>query len=295
MSRAAKRYRWLRRMESRLRRAHVPASALTGWLAGPIVGGGFRLRGDDATFDVDGVRLVTPRRFVPHFIQAPYEPDLLMWLDHNLAPGGVAIDVGAHVGYLSIVMAKLVGSAGHVYAIEPALENVAYLTKNLEANHVRNVDILPVAAAAEPGLATFRINESSDSFGFFEHPNTSTISTRSVPVMSIDSIFSESSLPRLDLIKIDVEGAELETLSGLQATLERFPRLPLVVEWFPAAYASRGIDSDLLPNELASLGYSVDILDPAGREGPSTVGATLRALGRNELPSSWYCNLLAQR
>jgi FkbM family methyltransferase len=293
MSRTSDRYRLFRRVESRLNRGHFPRAA-SDRLAGPIVGGGFRLRGIEAEFELNSVKLVAPRRFVSNFVDTDYEPELVAWLQHTLAPGCVVIDAGAHIGYLSIVMAVLVGGSGHVFAIEPALENVEYLSRNVRANCVHNVDILPVALAERPGLASFNINGSSDSFGFFEHPNTATVSSRSVPVMSIDSIFSESSLARLDLVKIDVEGAELEVLAGLRATLDRFPRVPLIVEWFPAVYANRGLGLDSLPRELERLGYAVSVLDAAGG-GPSTVAAARAALGRKEVPPFWYCNLLAQR
>jgi FkbM family methyltransferase len=293
MSRTSERYRLFRRVESRLRHGHVPRAA-SDRLAGPIVGGGFRLRGIDAEFEINSVKLVAPRRFVSNYFDTEYEPELVTWLQHTLAPGCVVIDAGAHIGYLSIVMARLVGGSGHVFAIEPALENVEYLSRNVRANCVQNVDILPVALAEQPGLASFNINGSSDSFGFFEHPNTATVSSRSVPVMSIDSIFSESSLARLDLVKIDVEGGELEVLAGLRATLDRFPRVPLIVEWFPAIYANRGLGLDSLPRELERLGYALSVLDAAGG-GPSTVAAAREALGRKEVAPFWYCNLLAQR
>jgi FkbM family methyltransferase len=275
-----------------LRRARVPRGA-SDRLAGLIVGDGLRLRGEEAEFEVNGVKLAAPRRFLSNYIETSYEPELVSWLQHNLAPGCVVIDSGAHVGYLSIVMAALVGNSGHVFAIEPALENVNYLIRNMRTNDARNVDIIPVALAEHPGLASFNINGSSDSFGFFEHPNTATVSTRMVPIMSIDSIFSELSLSRLDLIKIDVEGAELEVLAGLAATLERFPRVPMIVEWFPAIYASRKIRLDALPRQLWELGYSVSVLDASGG-GPLTVEAVRDALENQELAPSWYCNLLAQ-
>ena len=136
----------VRAREGPLSRAHVPRSA-SDRLAGPLVGDGFRLRGEEAAFVVDGVRLAAPRRFISNYIQASYEPELVAWLHHNLVPGCVVIDAGAHVGYLSIVMAKLVGDSGHVFAIEPALENAEYLSRNVRANCVLNVDILPVALA----------------------------------------------------------------------------------------------------------------------------------------------------
>ena len=289
------RTRQLRRFsvtQSRLARLHVPRG-VSDRLAPLIIGRDVRIEGDTAHFPAGGFKLSAPRRFLRHHLASPYEPQLTGWLDQHLPLGGTAIDVGAHIGYLTMVMADRVGPSGHVYAVEPALENVEYLARNVSENDFHNIDILAVAIADKPGLATFNLNESSDSFGFFEHPNTATVATRSVPVMSLDALFSDARLPRLDLIKVDVEGAEPEAISGMAETLGRFPGAALAVEWFPAVYKSRGIDPMCVPGQLTALGYDLAILD-ASDGSPTAVHAVGEAIERGLLPSSWYCSLVAE-
>jgi FkbM family methyltransferase len=256
----------------------------------------FRPTGGDAEgvpFDVGGVRLWAPRRFVANYVGREYEPGLTRLLRETLREGAVVIDAGAHVGYLSILMAREVGAAGRVFAIEPSLENVDFLRRNLAANQVTNVSVLPVALTSRPGLVSFHLNESSDSYGLFDHPNTPTTSIEIVPAMSLDALFGGFDLDRLDLIKIDTEGAEIEVLQGMVWLRERFPVTPIVVEWFPAAYVNRGLDGDALPRHLESLGLSLDVLDPSGG-GPGTVAAAAQELAERRLPTHWYCNLVAR-
>jgi FkbM family methyltransferase len=281
------------RTARRLDRLRVPRRVQES-LAGTMIRRDVRIRGDEARYEVGDLAIASPRRFLPHFLSGPYEPELVGWLARRLPRDGIAIDAGAHIGYLSLVMAQIVGPAGRVYAIEPALESIGYLAENIRRNGAGNVEVLPVALADEVGLLRFNLNSSSDSFGFYEHPNTATVATRDVVVLTLDALFGPDALPRLDLLKIDVEGAEPEALEGAAALLRRFPAAPLVVEWFPAVYEARGVAPDVLPALLRDLGRSVEVLDPMGG-GLRDVDEITTALRARTLPRSWYCNLAAQR
>lgn len=286
----SRRHLALRKARHALERIGVPSS-VTGRVA-ELVGrdGG---DGEGVPYDIDGVRIWAPRRFVDNYVGREYEPGLTRLLHETLGEGGVVIDAGAHVGFLSILMAREVGAAGHVFAVEPSLENVGFLRRNLAANHVTNVHVLPVALTSTPGLVSFHLNESSDSYGLFDHPNTATTSIEIVPAMSLDALFGDFDLDRLDLVKIDTEGAEIEVLQGMAGLRERFPATPIVVEWFPAAYVNRGLDGDALPRHLESLGLSLEILDPSGG-GPDSVAEVAQELTERRLPTHWYCNLVAR-
>ena len=281
------------RISSILRRLHVPP-ALVDRLAPLVIGSDVHVHGDGAECDIDRFHLTFPRRFLPHFVGSRYEPETIRWLESHLSPGGVAVDAGSHVGYVAIVMARCVGAQGQVFAIEPAVENVLQIVANVRRNDLCNVEILPVALSDHAGAARFNLNESSDSFGFYDHPNTATTATRIVPTVTLDDILNDIRPQRLDVIKVDVEGAELEVLAGMSQTIALHRDVKLLVEWFPAAYLKRGVAPDVLPRHLASLGYDVSLLDPSHGDYRS-VEVVLEALQNGELPPAWYCNLAAQR
>jgi FkbM family methyltransferase len=264
--------------------------SFTGRVARLLGGTGHDVEG--VPFDVGGVRVWAPHRFVANYVGREYEPGLTAFLRETLGQGAVVIDAGAHVGYLSILMARQVGAGGRVFAIEPSLENVGFLRRNLAANQVSNVHVLPVALTSQPGLVSFHLNESSDSYGLFDHPNAATTSIEIVPASSLDALFGDFALDRLDLVKIDTEGAEIDVLQGMARLRERFRATPIVVEWFPAAYVNRGLDADALPRYLESRGFSLAVLDPLGGA-PTTVAAVAHELAQGRLPTHWYCNLVA--
>lgn len=148
----------------------------------------------------------------------------------NLGPGDVFVDVGANAGYYSALAALVVGSEGHVYAIEPAPSTFLKLERNLTINSLENVTALAVAAGAAQGSASLYGPESGHdpSSSLRRQPAGAVVSL--VPVKPLHSIVEFRHRGRLKLIKVDVEGCEDDVLRGLEPLLERGPRPMLIVE-----------------------------------------------------------------
>lgn len=132
----------------------------------------------------------------------------------NVRPKDVVMDAGANCGFHTLLLAKAVGAEGHVYAFEPLAQNCRDLRQNLALNHIGNVTIFEKALSSEEGVARF-LPAASPLMGRFAKENEA--ATISVPTMTIDSM----DLPRLDFIKMDIEGAEAQALTGARETLAR--------------------------------------------------------------------------
>jgi FkbM family methyltransferase len=148
-----------------------------------------------------------------------WEPQTTAAFRSLLADGDVCVDVGANVGYYTLLASRLVGPTGHVYALEPAPEIYAALQANLALNAVGNVTALPVAAGpAEGRAALFR--PPSGNVGRASLRPHSDVPSRpdhaAVEVRPLSALITASDLPRLRLVKIDVEGYEVEVLRGLE-------------------------------------------------------------------------------
>jgi FkbM family methyltransferase len=166
-------------------------------------------------------------------------------------PGDVALDVGGCWGETALWMAHQVGAAGHVHSFEPSPQNLQLLAANLE----RNVALLPritvhtTPLAAEPGREVWM--EDATAAGATTHEGEAAPEgRRTVPAVTdtVDALVARGALDRVDFIKMDVEGAELEVLRGAAHTLRtQRPRLAL------AAY-HRPDDLAVLPAYVASLG-----------------------------------------
>jgi FkbM family methyltransferase len=173
----------------------------------------------------EGVRLVIDAQREKFYWTGAYELPVQRLLQRVLAPGACFWDVGAHIGFFALIASRFVGATGHVEAFEPLPENRNRLGSALELNDVANVRVHPVALGARAGSAPFVSSGSSltgSLAGRDDEPG------RKVQCRTLDQ--EADRLPLPDLIKIDVEGFELEALRGGARLLqEHRPRL--VVEF----------------------------------------------------------------
>ena len=238
---------------------------------------------------VGDVELTAPPRFWPHYLQRDYEPVTCRSFDEHLHSGMTVVDVGAHIGFFASKAARIVGPNGQVIAIEPSPENLPFLRRNTARNGSGNVAIHNVAASGETGRRTFNITGSSDSNGFYHHPLTHTVETFEVETVRLDDLIEGP----VDAVKIDVEGAELEVLDGMERLLQENRQMTLWVEWNPSCQREAGQSPDRLPRRLGTLGFDVVALDDwAGRVRPlEDVLAEVEA----GVPDWWFVNILARR
>lgn len=141
-----------------------------------------------------------------------YEKETAMLAIGALRTGDIALDIGAHVGYFSLLFRLLVGSTGAVYAFEPMPATYRRLVMNILRNGFTNVMPLPLAIADKPGSAEFHIdpeNEGESTLLSVAHGETC-----HVMVSSLDDLFAESRGKRPRLLKIDAEGVETLILRG---------------------------------------------------------------------------------
>lgn len=232
--------------------------------------------------------LVVPEPLLPNYVHHDYEPLAVRWLEDSVRPGMRVVDVGANIGYFSLLMSSLVGRSGHVYAVEPGEENLEVLGAALDANGRDNVTVLPVAAGATRQERVLRLSDSSDSHSFYAHPLAETRATATVMETPLDDLIEAP----VDLVKIDVEGAELEVLAGMSRLLAARPRPRLLVEWNPSCLRTAGERAEHLPSFLAERGFELSVLDEkAGR--PRPVDEVLEALSSGTADPAWYGTLVA--
>jgi FkbM family methyltransferase len=171
-----------------------------------------------------------------------YEPELREIFRAMLRPGGVAVDVGANIGWHTLLMAHLVGAQGRVLAAEANPSVRQKLQENLDLNRLRQVEVIPYALADAEGALAFHGPEADDPDSGNGHvvahgaePRAGTIQ---VKARRLDSVVAAAGIDRLDLIKIDVEGFEWPVLQGAEETIANFR--PHIVFEYDAAYAPRG-------------------------------------------------------
>lgn len=148
-----------------------------------------------------------------------WEPRITALFRHVLQPGDAVVDVGANIGYFTSLASQLVGSSGRVIAVEASPTIRKRLQHNLDLNVAANVTVLPYAAWNESGTATLHI-ASGNRGGSSLCEMSDREDAETVQLSRLDDLIEPSLIPRIRLIKIDIEGAEYRALQGLSKILE---------------------------------------------------------------------------
>lgn len=192
-------------------------------------------------------------RFVDSRLYKPIEPELEK-LATMARPGDIVADVGAHHGYFALLLSQWVGPRGKVVAFECLPANAAIAERNMALNHVGNVRVIRSAVGDHSG--TVQIGDTSGGV-LVDRSTVSRLMT--VDMVTLDSVFADATP---DLLKIDVEGFELEVLRGARRCLAARPKLALEFHCFKFAdpVAHVGEILRLLPKD----GYHYALAPEAG-------------------------------
>ena len=247
-------------------------------LFGPAIGRWvFRSSSNNALpLEVDGHQMVlaTEGKYPPlNMALDRYEPATTRLMKGLLGPDMTVVDIGAHVGYYSLLAASRVGPTGTVYSFEPEPGNYGLLVHNLDLNGYKNVVTVNKALSSRPGPVPFFLTSlDSGRHSVYSHglPDGGRIE---VEAATLDEFFQTEGWPSIDLVKIDVEGAELDVLHGMEESLRRWEGVRLIVELNPSLLRDAEAEPVRLFDMLTTLGFHAwciedeggfEALEPAG-------------------------------
>lgn len=183
-----------------------------------------------------------------------YEPDTVTLFQKLIHPGMTVVDLGAHIGLYSLLAANLTGPDGRVYSFEPMPSNYALLLKNITANGYENIiKAVNKAVSDKSGLAFLFFNKRDESSLYAVSRTRGGILI--VETITLDDFFEGEGWPKIDLIKMDIEGAEIAALKGAKQLIERNPDLKLIVEFAPNLQAAAGVTNEEFFKTLLELGF----------------------------------------
>jgi FkbM family methyltransferase len=183
-----------------------------------------------------------------------YEPETTALCHALLRPGMVAIDVGANVGYFTVLFADIVGPQGYVLSFEPCRSTCTILRHNVAKNAFRHVHVVHAAVTHTTGKIQlyYSTSEETHSIGRIE---STTEAAETVAAWALDVYVDQVPLSRLDLLKIDVEGADLDVLRGARALLAK--HRPYVIVEASEMSSTFGYKPNALSAFLEQAGYRV--------------------------------------
>ena len=207
-----------------------------------------------------------------------WEPSEAAWLRSVLREGQAVLDVGANVGYFTLLASNAVGPSGSVVAVEPDAANLRLLRANVWRNGCDNVRIVAAAAGSERGLLALR--RSATNAGDHQvHPDARAGDVL-VPALALDDVLD--GVP-VDVVKIDTQGFDHLVVAGLRRTLAACPRAQLMIEFWPDSMRERGTDPAAVVRDYRALGRPIGVLGDDGIANPAADDEILAAADASPL------------
>ena len=183
-----------------------------------------------------------------------YETELFK---KSIKKGMVVIDIGAHIGYYTLLAARLTGEKGKVFAFEPDPYNYTLLVKNIEVNGYSNVIPVRKAVFNKSGKMKLFLDKSSlgnHSLSEANIPNSDTSIT--IEVTSLDEFFKNKH-HKIDVIKMDVQGSEMGVLQGMTNIINKNDNLKIITEFWPMGLRRFGSSPKEFLNKLIGYGFTL--------------------------------------
>lgn len=155
-----------------------------------------------------------------------FEPDSTALIKKLIKPGDVVLDIGANIGYYSVLFSTLAGGKGRVLCFEPTKHYRDVLLKNIQANNINNVEVLDYGLSNNFDQIEIAIGDCSATlhWAYATPPKTKEIIT----IKRLDDVFKDMKIEKLNFIKIDIDGHEPHCLEGAWATIEKYKPLILL-------------------------------------------------------------------
>jgi|GEM_PF-3775045 len=189
-----------------------------------------------------------------------HEPIEIELFRKSIRPGMVVIDIGANLGYYSVIAAGAVGPTGKVFAYEPEEKNFALLSKNTQANAFTWLTPLKIGLSNSKGTNTLYLADDHTGIHSFIN-NRNATRTLTISTETLDDSLKAYGSPQVDVIKIDIEGVDILALEGMKETIERSPQLTIFTELYPQAITRLGRKPIELLQIFSDQGFSVSIID----------------------------------
>jgi len=196
-----------------------------------------------------------------------------------LKPGMVFVDIGANIGYFSLLAARSVTNSGKVYAFEPDAEHFSLLQKNIKKNNYSNIIPVNQAASDMIGTAAFYLQKDNlCAHSLLPDPNSTMVEVKTT---TLDEYFKQDN--RVDVVKIDVEGAEPKVLAGMKQLVTGNLKMAILTEFFPKALKDSGASPAQFLQDLVDLGFILYRIDEDEQKNLSLIDVNTRlAISHNE-------------
>lgn len=188
-----------------------------------------------------------------------WEPYITKLFKKYASRAKLVLDIGAHIGYFSLIGSLTVGKGGKVVAFEPSVHNFSLLEKTIQKNKLANVTAVPQGVGAKSGGGKIYLDRRNQG----NHTTYASAETREVQDISITSIddYFAGYKGKIDLVKMDIQGFEMQAVLGMKRLLEQKKVKVIISELWPAGLAASGTSWQSYTQLLAKSGFKLFIID----------------------------------
>lgn len=199
-----------------------------------------------------------------YFMPESYEPGTQKYIRQKVQSGRVTLDIGAHIGFFTVLLAHCVGPGGKVYSFEPNLKNFTRLQKNVELNQLSQAVPIHLALSDRTGSACLNLSEHSNTGHALKRDSEAPGQkpTEAVQTETLDAFVERQRIGKIDLMKIDTEGSEDLVLAGGRKTLSGGQVSEMICE-IHSSHNRTHVGQDKIRKIFYAYGYRSYILDSA--------------------------------
>jgi len=252
---------------------------------------------DQVLVEVEGYKMYMWNDTASSVQARNYEPYTTELFKQALAAGATVVNIGAHVGYYTLLAARLVGERGRVYAFEPEPANFHLLVRNIELNGFKNVIAVDKAVMHQTGTFDLCLSEGSGCHSIALASAAADKAVRRIPVecVALDDFLRAQRVGTVDVVLMDTEGSDFFVLEGMEELIRKSNNFVLFCELSPMGLRRAGVKPEALLQKLASFGFEVELIgEPVRHLRPATRAdidrleasesvANLRCIKRNRL------------
>jgi FkbM family methyltransferase len=238
----------------------------------------FKLR-DGSQFEYPFNSAVGANLFVGKFEEVEVN-----WFCQTVQPGDIVLDVGANGGLYTLLASKLVGSNGHVYAFEPGERELNLLRNNISRNNLSNVTVVDKAVSDKKSSSNFVVSQDGamNSLARNTHMYQEVIDNVVVETISLDDFVEDCGISKVNVVKVDVEGAEHLVLRGMKKLLSTSPQVKILFECSDSTasgfdYSAQSLLRDLKKDnlEISFIGEDLELVDIEKYPAPADLGVKI--------------------
>ena len=186
-----------------------------------------------------------------------YEPGTTNFLKTILKKGMNVINIGANIGYFTLLAAREIGPEGKVFAFEPFPQTVEILKKNIDSNGYKNVQTIPMAVSDEIGSSYLALKSDSGHNFVTSTPNDEYDSIE-ITMTTIDDYLDENL--KIDFLIMDAEGYEPKIFDGMKKTMEKNPKMKIITEYNPHTLKIAGTTGESFLEKIENLGFHIQVI-----------------------------------